>query len=480
MDKTREVGPPNNSLDSKHERGEFELDQYDKISDYYKNLRPEVSKTDRDNEIKLRLIECNNAYDFDALSQEEKLRDFTGQLRHLNSQGRVSQVAYEPDQPNLFVESSVNPINFKIPLGYDYNKNGEIFNKYNVQNVEFDSLKVNFNQSSLIDKVISDNPESAKVLCSDILDDSHNREMSEGEIPKTKEQIEQIEKIIDVVNQDRLKHGQEILLIDSRMFRIYDKDYWIARHHDHGHYSQARQSIELIEPRSKVNLLDNVVHELMHADSYNEVVEKYGKIIPKQLGIATIQKKKRYSNVINEALDQERARRIIKLFLDNDPYYADEVAETERIKQEYPNIKEYNIFRNRRKGRGKKIFADDGALAAKLDGADIIFSGGGYRFERNAFDKFLNKISRHSGKSKDQIYDNFLDANKDGNISKIENLVDGLFGKGVFKTVDESGVNYNKFKGAVNKLEFIKKINGVKNFAKSIINRLFGIDVTFG
>jgi len=424
----------------------------------------------------LRLIECANdnleqVKDNEHASENLGLYNFVDQLQHLNSEARV---ACEWDGVDSYIMSSVDAESLKLPLGYNYDADKGLSNELFADGTDFDNFKVKVNKTSIVDCFVSNVPEKAREFHSKILDSSLGREINSIEKPKTDEQSEQIDRIINITNNDRIASGLEKRFIDSRLVRFYDSAAWHNQFTDDGYFDQVRQTIDLVEPMSKIHMLDSVAHELIHASSYNKVIEENGIIKHGQLGFMSIKDGKKYFCAINEAVTQERTRQIVSDELANNPYYVDEVTETVGIKEKYPR-KRYS--KNDKIKRGQEIFSEDGALGAMIveDGKreSIVAFGDKYRLERRTLNKLVNKLSKYSKEPSYKVYEMFVEVTKSGDYTPVARLVDTTFGKDTFKRLGENSTTGEDFKSFVDKLEIMRKMNNVKKLAKTVIGKFF-------
>lgn len=402
---------------------------------------------------------------------------FADQLRSLNPEIRI---AHETDENGPYIMSSVDADELLLPLGYK-DDDGILANKYSSNRSRYKNHRISVNKSSLVDNFITDNPLVTEDYYSEMLDNSHNPTAFEGEILKTNEQAKLIDNLIDIVNDERVEKGKKKIFIDHRMFRFFDKEA-IQRERPGATaiYDPESQITCIAAPPtdSKLYILTKVAHELAHMLEYNEHIynSKENSTYCIKAGYWNFNGEKKQST-IREVIAQERARHFINLALEKDKSYADELAEFNEYKANNLFMKYGTIFKNGKLDFGKKVFTEDGALGIyKKQDKSFGMLGDEYRKDRGIFKKYVNKISKYSGISKDEIYEMHFDAAEKGDDNLIEKLVDKTFGKGVYKKIETSDTDVNKLKKCVDRLEITKRIDNVKKMAKSVISRLFKTD----
>ena len=275
------------------------------------------------------------------------------------------------------------------------------------------------------------NPIMPNCRNSDELDTSSN------EVEKTDEQIEQINHIIDLINNERLARGQKKRLIDHNFIHFYDKKNLPIKKPAEtepgsgaeGVYYPIEQSICMIAPKSRIQMLDIVTHELIHADSYNALwVDEDGDFYIYRNGFTLIGEGV-YFLAINEAIIQERTRQLMANELANNPFYADEVAKTSVVVPE-----------------GRSIMIGDS-----------------YIEERQTLKKLVSLIAKSSSGFDDDVYDMFVSGSITGNYMPIARLMENNFGKGAFRRLGENSSTLETF------INFVEEIE--KNLKKAEINK---------
>lgn len=403
----------------------------------------------------------------DEPSKTLDARKIVDQLYALNQDVRLSSETGASDQ---YLMSSVDLTELNLPLGYSYDKENGL-SSYNNEN-----LNVVINKSSLVDSFRGDQADEFSEYHSRLLDKriSSETDLLKAEVPKTDSQKAQIDGIINIINNERLSRGQEKLFIDNRFVHFFEKEAWKKKYPNHNAwFDPAKQSSCAIEPKSKIGLLDVIGHELIHGGDYNAITKKQGKASEvNRIGFSMKKDNLMYFSMISEAVTLERLRSLVTSELENNPYYADEVAEAEVVKSKNLNARYPRFTKQGKRKMGPRVFTPDGALAAQIseDGIMAVY-GDSYREDRQSLNTLTSKIAKYTNHTNEEVFDMFVDVNVTGNYLPVARIMEKTFGKGSFRKLGENSTNSKDFTKFTKKLGFMHATNKAKQFTKNIFNK---------
>ncbi len=183
-----------------------------------------------------------------------------------------------------------------------------------------------------------------------------------------------------------------------------------------------RQTIAILETDTLTEMLQHIMHELMHAKSYQSVEVAGDDSEMRRVGLSGTSKKmlnQHAFRALNEAVTQELTKRSMRL-----------------LEDELILAKETPMLRDAR-----KEFGDDVSYADVLEkhangGMTVGFRYNSYKDERKALDQLIDKLAdRHPDgkKPREEWFDVFASAMFNGHLLEIARAVEKTFGKGVFE-----------------------------------------------
>lgn len=259
-----------------------------------------------------------------------------------------------------------------------------------------------------------------------------------NERKKTPEELEVIAVANDATNKVLETHGLEKFDIPPENVHILHKNLALKLWESllgrklEGSFGQFTESIEIKDPISKIALLHHVVHEMIHAKSYNarqRTKDNDPGLYNYRAGIETWSRdaEEIYFQGLNEAVTEELTKRIMEEAIE-DPIFRKEKAKTEWLKK--------GII-------GSLLPGPDDAFTEfkKEDTYYKGFTGSekfGYKPNRQNLEELTNRIfleNKDRFKNKDEVFDVFVKATMTGNILDIGRLIEKSLGKGGFRSV---------------------------------------------
>lgn len=338
------------------------------------------------------------------------------QLYELN-RGKWVHFFGDLDQDERFIVSTIDMTKVTLPLGYTFDA------EKGLSSFHGERIKVVISPSA-IDRIDGhDQTEINELRSHQFYEWSYFKENLAIKA-KTKEQCEQIDRIIRLTNQKRQAGGLTKRFIDSRVLHLFKKDDW-HESDKAAFWIPEVQKIYMLEAFNKLNFLEVVSHEIEHLARYNAARydnHSLGYIKIKQIGVMIFHDRKSYFCSLNEAITQEAARRTIKAELESNQYYADEVAESERIRKR--NFFARVLCSDQHHNEREPSFGEVKSLAVYLSARGrLVFVGDAYLRDRECLKKLVHKLAKYSKQNNEAVYNIFDEASLTGNYLPMARLL---------------------------------------------------------
>lgn len=233
-----------------------------------------------------------------------------------------------------------------------------------------------------------------------------NKWGSMKEREKTSEELQIISIVNDVTNQILKKYDLEKFDIPpenihvmkrSIVLKIYE---FLSLSKQKGTFNQDREMAKIVDPASKMDFANNLLHEMIHFKSYNAIQREMDEkecLGSYRVGLEVVSRdgKNLYFNFLNEAVTEELTLRTLP-----------QIVEQPVLQDEKSKINDYSSYE-----KGREYLNDL---------VDVIF--------RENEDKF---------KDRDEVFEIFFKAMMTGNILPLGRIIEKTLGKGSFRRIGE-------------------------------------------
>lgn len=285
---------------------------------------------------------------------------------------------------------------------------------------------------------------------------------------KTPEEMKIIDLVNERSNEALARYGLPESNISPDNFYVIREEDWRWGDND-AFCLPALQTVAMRDFCSNTSFAAVALHEVFHFKSYNALqfaigegeapsVYRAGLIVANRFTEEEYFRKRhpktgrryvgRYFSNLNEAITEELVKKFVcDQSVRENPLFKDEFAETERLRREYGEVASYES--------GEKFFIEDVYWAKEIEEGKLrgrIFT---YPQERRILNVLIDRlfeINRGQFKEREQVFDVFAKAMFSGNILPLGRLIDGTFGKGVFRKIGELDDSLVEQEGFVNAL----------------------------
>jgi len=277
---------------------------------------------------------------------------------------------------------------------------------------------------------------------------------------KTPEELEIINLVNQKTNELRRKFSLPNLNIPLENIYVVNNNDWPKEVSADSYYVPIGQFIVIREPKikhlrsSKTIFAKNLIHEIVHFKSYNSLkkLEDFSDFNVYKTGLKNFTRsdsdKLLFGN-LDEAVVEELTIKLLKS-LRSHPLFEKEFERTEEA---------VKILSDETNTEGKPLLNGDEFYIGFDQENDEIHSADFRRVqERNILNKLIEKIytsdkNASKFKSREEVFDMFVEAVMTGRIVHLGKLIDKTFGKGTFRKIAETDSDINKLEKYVDSLE---------------------------
>ncbi|TAK95620.1 hypothetical protein EPO05_03615 [Patescibacteria group bacterium] len=268
------------------------------------------------------------------------------------------------------------------------------------------------------------------------------RDLQGKERPKTPEDLQIIDLANQVTNGLRREYGLGNFDIPSQNIHIINKEDW-PNDKEGAFFTPMLQTIGAVEQPSRLVLMKNIIHEMLHFKSYGALQFVHGDEarVDQYRGGLTVHTRDGenvYFTDLDEAVTEELTRQLLKQVA-GDSLLVQEIKETQRVMRENPDAIT---------GTGELLFGEETYYAEIDNQSEVITTESFTRTkERAILNTLMNKILEFNGqefKDREAVFAVFVKAMLTGNILPLGRLIDMTFGGGTFKQIGELDKNIEK------------------------------------
>jgi len=273
---------------------------------------------------------------------------------------------------------------------------------------------------------------------------------------KTPEELEIIKLANEETNILRKRFGLPDLNIPLENIYIIPREVpWPDRIDCDNFYAQLGQHIVIRDSESeqlrssKLVFSEKLLHEMIHFKSYNSVktLENYPAFGSYRIGLNTYTRADAadsYFNHLNDAVVEELTIQIMEKLMAQ-PAFKSEVEKTNELKNQFArsrSVEDDPII------RGEEFYITTGPN-------DLVVSASFAKDEeRKILYRLIDKIHQKSPeKSKEEIFNTFVEAVMTGRIVNLGKMIDRSFGNGTFGNIAASGNDVNNLEKYVDNLK---------------------------